>query len=265
MTTILELFAVDGRVAVVTGSGQGIGRGIAVGLAEAGADVVVTARRQGDLDETARAVEAAGRRAIVIAGDIREAGMAERLASAAVDAFGGLDVWVNNVGGSDDKALHTLIETADETWRDQLELNVTSAFLGCKAAAPRMREGGSIVNIASGAGMRGSPLTGPYAAAKAAMLNLTLTLALELAPRIRVNAVSPGQVPTEAFAQVLGVDEARHAELVAQTPLGRLGTPQDIAAAVVYLASPAASWVTGQNILVAGGRTSRGGSSTKYG
>ena len=114
-----------------------------------------------------------------------------------------------------------------------------------------------IVNIASGAGMRGSPRTGPYAAAKAAMLNLNQTLALELAPRgIRVNAVSPGPVATEAFHEILGVSD-QLAQLQATIPLGRLGTPDDIAAAVVYLASPAAGWVTGQNLLVAGGRTER--------
>jgi 7-alpha-hydroxysteroid dehydrogenase len=250
---------------VVTGSGQGIGRGIAVALAQAGADVVLTARRRGDLEQTALQVEAAGRHAVIVAGDLRDEGRSEQLAAAAIDAFGRLDIWVNNVGGSDDKALRPLVETTDATWRAQIELNVTLAFIGCKAAAGRMGEGGSIVNIASGAGMRGSPLTGPYAAAKAAMLNLTQTLALELAPRIRVNAVSPGQVPTEAFEQVLGVDAARRAELVEQTPLARLGTAEDIAAAVLYLASAAASWVTGQNLLVAGGRTTRGGSSTKYG
>src|SRR5829696_247864 len=120
-----------------------------------------------------------------------------------------------------------------------------------------MPSGGVIVNIASGAGTRGSPKTGPYAAAKAGMLNLTQTLALELAPRgIRVNAVSPGPVATEAFREVLGVAD-RLDELAATIPLGRLGTPDDIAAAVVFMASPAAGWVTGQNLLVAGGRTER--------
>jgi NAD(P)-dependent dehydrogenase (short-subunit alcohol dehydrogenase family) len=120
-----------------------------------------------------------------------------------------------------------------------------------------MAPGGVIVNIASGAGTRGSPRTGPYAAAKAGMLNLTQTLALELAPRgIRVNAVSPGPVATEAFLEVLGVSDELE-QLQATIPLGRLGTPEDIAAAVVFLASPAADWVTGQNLLVAGGRTER--------
>ena len=263
---LLDRFAVDGYAAVITGSGQGIGRGIAVGLAEAGADVVITARRQDDLDETARLVAAARRRAVTIAGDIREPGMSERLGDEALRTFGRLDIWVNNVGGSDDKGTRLLVDTPDEVWRSQLELNLTSAFLGAKAAAARMTAGGCIVNIASGAGMRGSPRTGPYAAAKAAMINLTQTLALELAPAIRVNTVSPGQVPTEAFREVLGMDgDTKLTELAAATPLARLGTPEDIAAAVLYLASPAGSWVTGENLLVAGGRRDRGGSRQAYG
>ena len=264
MTATIDRFRLTNQAAVVTGSGQGIGRGIAVGLAEAGADVVVMARRADDLAETADLIEAAGRRAAIVVGDVREEGMCHRLASTCIEAFGRLDVWVNNIGGSDDKTTRLLIDTPDDVWRAQLELNLTSAFLGCKAAAHHMTDG-CIVNIASGAGMRGSPRTGPYAAAKAGMLNLTQTLALELAPRIRVNAVSPGQVATEAFHQVLGVDEQRMAELVAQTPLGRLGRPEDIADAVVYLASPAGSWVTGENLLVAGGRRARGGDLRRYG
>ncbi len=166
-------------------------------------------------------------------------------------------MWVNNVGGSDEKTVRELVDTPDDVWRSQLELNVTTAFQGATAAARRMGPGGVIVNIASGAGTRGSPRTGPYAAAKAAMINLTQTLALELAPRqIRVNAVSPGPVATEAFLEVLGVAD-RLDELAATIPLGRLGTPDDIAAAVVFIASPAADWVTGQHLLVAGGRTDR--------
>jgi NAD(P)-dependent dehydrogenase (short-subunit alcohol dehydrogenase family) len=171
--------------------------------------------------------------------------------------LGRLDVWVSNVGGSDEKTVHELVDTPDDIFRSQLELNLTTAFQGAKAAAARMAPGSAIVNIASGAGTRGSPRTGPYAAAKAGMLNLTETLALELGPRgIRVNAVSPGPVITEAFIEVLGISDKLQ-ELEATIPLGRLGQPDDIAAAVLYLASPAASWVTGQNILVAGGRTQR--------
>ena len=253
--SLLEQFRMDDQVAVVTGSGQGIGRGIAWGLADCGCDLAINARRRADLEETAAGVEERGRSALIFEGDIRD--RSEELAEAALERFGRLDVWVNNVGGSDEKATREMIDTPDETWRAQLELNLTTAFQGAKAAALRMPDGGTIINIASGAGMRGSPRTGPYAAAKAGMINLTQTLALELAERrIRVNTVSPGPVWTEAYDEVLGVSGQTDA-IAATIPLGRMGTPDDIAGAVVYLASPAASWVTGQNILVAGGRTQR--------
>ena len=253
--SILDSFRLDGRVAVVTGSGQGIGRAIAWALADAGCDVVVNARRQADLEATAAGVRERGRRVLIAAGDVRE--VIEPMADATIAEFGHLDIWVNNVGGSDDKNVRALLDTPDDVFRSQIELNLTSAFQGCKAAAARMPDGGSIVNITSGAGTRGSPFTGPYAAAKAGLINLTQTLALELAERsIRVNAVSPGPVATEAFLDVLGVAD-RLDELRRTIPLGRLGTPDDIAAMVLFLCSPSASWITGEHHLVAGGRTTR--------
>ncbi len=253
--SLLEQFRLDDRVAVVTGSGQGIGRAIAWALADAGADVVLNARRIGDLETTAEGVRERGRRALIADGDIRD--FSDQLADRTMAEFGRLDIWVNNVGGSDEKDVHLLVDTDDATFRSQLELNLTSAFQGCKAAANRMDDGGVIVNITSGAGTRGSPYTGPYAAAKAGLINLTETLALELAERgIRVNAVSPGPVVTEAFREVLGV-ESQLDELARTIPLGRTGTPDDIAAMVLFLCSPASSCITGEHHLVAGGRKQR--------
>lgn len=252
--SLVDQFDLTGRVAVVTGSGQGIGRAIAWGLADAGCDVVLNARRIDDLELTADGVRERGRDSLIVAGDIRD--LSEELADRTMERFGRIDIWVNNVGGSDEKTTRTLIDTPDDVFRAQLELNLTSAFQGCKAAAKRMQPGSSIVNISSGAGMRGSPYTGPYAAAKAGMNNLSETLALELAPDIRVNTVAPGPVATEAFSEVLNTD-GQHDAIAATIPLGRIGKPDDIAGAVLYLVSDAASWVTGQLILVAGGRTHR--------
>lgn len=253
-TNLLDGFDLTGRVAVVTGSGQGIGRAIAFGLADAGCDVVLNARRLADLAVTAAGVEERGRHALIVDGDIRD--FAETLADRTMERFGRIDIWVNNVGGSDEKTTRALIDTPDEVFRAQLELNLTSAFQGCKAAATRMKPGSAIINISSGAGMRGSPFTGPYAAAKAGMNNLSQTLALELAPNIRVNTVAPGPVATEAFDEVLNTTDQLDS-IAATIPLGRIGAPDDIAGAVLYLASDAASWVTGQLLLVAGGRTQR--------
>ena len=253
--SLRDSFEMRGRVAVVTGSGRGIGQAIAWGLADFGCDVVVNARRRADLDVTAEGIRGRGRRALVVDGDIRD--FSDTLADRAVSEFGRLDVWVNNVGGSDTKTTRALAETPDEVFRSQMELNLTSAFQGCRAAASRMTSGGSIINITSGAATRGSPFTGPYAAAKAAVNNLTQTLALELAPSIRVNAVAPGPVMTETFREVVTDDPERITEIESTIPLGRTGTPDDIAAAVAFLASDAASWVTGHLMLVAGGRTHR--------
>jgi NAD(P)-dependent dehydrogenase (short-subunit alcohol dehydrogenase family) len=261
--SILDLFRLDGRAAVVTGSGRGIGRAIALALAEAGADVVVTARRVEDVAEAAAAVRALGRRCVELPGDLREPDLPRRLAEVAVEELGRLDVWVNNAGGTDDAHVQPLVATSDQQMRDMFELNLLAAFAGSREAALRMTRGGSIVNVSSGAGMRAAPNTGAYAASKAALLNLTMTMAAELAPSgIRVNAISPGIVPTESFHRVLQFTEADLPALVDTVPLGRLGTPEDMAAAVLYFASPAAGWVTGQNLLVGGGRD--GGRSVEH-
>ena len=241
--TLRDLFEMDGRVAVVTGSGQGIGRAIALGLADFGCDVVLNSRRVRDLEVTATEIEKRGRSVLIVQGDIRD--FSETLAWRTMERFGRLDIWVNNVGGSDEKTTRPLVETSDEVFRSQIDLNLTSAFQGCKAAASRMGDAGSIINISSGAGTRGSPFTGPYAAAKAGMNNLTQTLALELAPAIRVNAVAPGPVYTR-----LNVGYEFELE---SYPLPRVGTVEDMAQAVGFLASPASAYITGEVLKVAGG------------
>ena len=259
----LDNFRVDGKVAVVTGSGRGIGRSIALALADAGADVVVTARRSHEVESVAEEVRSRGRRALAVVGDLRGDDFAELLAQSAVDELGQLDIWVNNAGGTDERGVRPLVDTTVVQMRDMFELNLFAAFAGAAAAARRMPRGSAIVNIASGAGMRAAPNTGPYGASKAALINLTATMAAELATSgIRVNAISPGMVPTESFFEILQFTEADLDGLAQTVPLGRMGTPEDMANAVLYFCSPASSWVTGQNLLVGGGRD--GGRSVEH-
>lgn len=252
----MEQFRLDGQVALVTGAGKGIGRGLAAGLAEAGADVVLTARTQSDIDEVAEEVRSHGRRAVAVGGDITDGGFVESLADRAVEEMGKLDVWVSNAGGADDRTPRRIDQMPDRQWDYQLDLNLRAVFTGARAAARVLTDGGSIINISSGAGEKHSPYNGPYGVAKAGVNNLTQTLAVELAPRrIRVNAVSPGPIPTEVFMEFFGATEDDLPRLADEwkVPLGRLGTPDDIATAVIFLASPAASWITGQILKVNGG------------
>lgn len=256
MTTMLDRFALNGGVAVVTGAGRGIGEGIAVGLAEAGCDVVVTARRQHEIDAVAERITGLGRRALSIAGDITDGAFVDELADRALAEMGRVTLWVSNAGGADDRTPRHLADMPDRQWDYQMDLNLRAVFTGARAAARVLDDGGSIINISSGAALKPSPNNGPYAVAKAGVDSLTRTLSIELASRgIRVNGVAPGPVPTEVFMEFFGASEADLPDLARKLgiPLGRLGTADDVANAVVFLASPAASWVTGQTLLVNGG------------
>jgi 7-alpha-hydroxysteroid dehydrogenase len=254
--TVLDRFALKNGVAVVTGAGRGIGAGITIALAQAGCDVVLTARRAHEIEAVAEVVRGLGRRALAIPGDITDGAFVEALADRAKAEMGRVTLWVSNAGGADDRTPRMLADMPDSQWDYQLDVNLRAVFTGARAAARVLDDGGSIINISSGAALKGSPNNGPYAAAKAGVDSLTRTLSLELAPRgVRVNGVAPGPVPTEVFMEFFNATEADLPKLAAKwgVPLGRLGTPEDVANAVVFLASPAAEWITGQTLLVNGG------------
>lgn len=245
-------FRLNGDVAVVTGAGRGIGEGIARVLAGAGASVVCAARRAEEIERVAAAINADGGRAIAVATDVTRPDALNTLADRAVAAFGRLDIWVNNAGGS--PLQKPLIELPVEEWDATLALNLSAIFHAVRAAMRHMADGGRIVNISSIASEDVYQGSGHYSAAKAGVNMLTRTLAHELGPKVRVNAILPGFVPTEVMMAALNIGHNELPELQKSLnlPAGRLGKPEDLGAAVLYLCSPAAEWVTGQCIRVAG-------------
>ncbi len=254
--SIYDRFRLDGKVAVVTGGGRGIGRGIALALAECGADVVVVARRQDDVDAVAREVEVRGGRGLGISADVMDFSAIPAALDRVVETFGGLDIMVNNAGGNLDRQMYALPQISLEKFEEQLALNMKTKFWGSQQAAKRMNDGGRIINIISVAAHRASPGFGVYSAANMGMISMTRTFAAELAPRkITVNCIAPGVVVTDMFVETLKVDrEQAERDFGGQIPLGRTGTPEDVAAAAVFFASPAAEWTTGQFLDVAGGQ-----------
>ncbi|MFF5263008.1 SDR family oxidoreductase [Actinomadura viridis] len=245
-----DRFLVTDRVAVVTGAGRGIGAACAVALAEAGADVVVSARTEDQLKEVAERIEAAGRQALVVPADLSDPEAAAGLAARAAGAFGRLDIVVNNMGGALPRAF---MDTEPRHLENAFQFNVSTAHALTRAAVPHLLErGGAVVNISSVMGRVAGRGYLAYGSAKAALAHYTRLAALDLAPRIRVNAIAVGSVATSALDIVMADDRMR-TEMEAGTPLGRVGDPEDVAAAAVYLAAPASAYVTGSVLRVDGG------------
>ena len=248
-------FDFGGQVAVITGGSRGIGRGIAEGFLAAGADVVVCGRNQVAADELPSVDGEDGevRRAVFVVADVRDPEQAASVIDAARQRFGRLDVLVNNAGGSPEADAATV---SPRFVSSIVTLNLLAPFYCGQAANAVMQgqaEGGSIVNIGSVSGIRPSPGTAAYGAAKAGLINLTQTLAVEWAPKVRVNCVTAGLVATEAGLEHYG-GEAGMARVAATVPLGRLGTPQDLADLCLFLSSPSvAGYVSGANLVAHGG------------
>ncbi len=245
---ILDRFDLSGHVAIVTGAGKGIGAGCAVALA--GADVVLAARTASDLDAVGALVQAEGRRALAVPTDVTDA---EQLAAlvAAAGELGRVTIVVNNAGGWDPRPV---MDTSVRNMEAAFRFNVLAAFSLTQLCVPQMVDAGSgsVINISSRAASMVQPCFTAYATAKAALSMMTRAMAPELAPVVRVNAIEVGGVETAALAHVLTDDSIRR-RLESNTPMQRVGQPEDIAAMVVYLASDASSWVTGKIFEVDGG------------
>lgn len=248
---ILDRFKLTDKVAIVTGAGRGIGAGCALAFAEVGAHVVCAARTREQIDTTAEKARAFGRRALAIECDVNQRAHLDRVVEQTLAEFGRIDIVVNNAGGT---APSEALFTSEDTFAEAFHFNVTTAFVLTRLTVPHMLKtagGGAVVNISSAAGR--FPLAGfvAYSTAKAALSHMTRVLGHEFAPKVRVNAIAVGATETTALGMFLDDDLRRKME--ALTPMRRLGTVEDIAIGALYLASPAASWVTGKVFEIDGG------------
>jgi NAD(P)-dependent dehydrogenase (short-subunit alcohol dehydrogenase family) len=252
-----DLFSLEGKVAVVTGGTSGIGRALSLGLADAGADVVATARRQQQVDDTATEIEKRGRKSLHVASDVGDRATLEKLRDAVLEKFGRVDILVNCAGII--KRTPTL-DLPEEEWTNIINTNLTGTLRACQVFGRAMLERGygRIVNIASLNSFVALSEVAAYAASKAGVASLTRSLAVEWSKKgVTVNAVAPGVFRTDLNAQLLD-STPRGQELLMRTPMGRFGKTEELVGAVVYLASDSASFVTGQILVVDGGFLSSG-------
>lgn len=246
------LFSLAGRTVVVTGGGRGIGRGISLALARAGANVVLTGRGEEALTETTATIRAWGREALPIVSDITLKADIDRIVEGALTRFGYIDGWVNNAGSASPGDTGPLLEMDEGRWDRVVDLNLKWTFFAMQAAARAMARGGSILNISSRSGSQPCPMTGQYGAAKAGVENLTATAAVEWGHRgIRVNAIAPGVVITDGASSM--TSESRRKRQIETVPLRRLGQIDDVGPLAVYFMSDESSWVSGTVVPVTGG------------
>jgi 3-oxoacyl-[acyl-carrier protein] reductase len=246
------IFSLEDKVAIVTGAGRGIGKAVALGMGDAGARIVAASRTTVENEATAAGIIKRGGKAVAVTADVRSSEQVANLVDMALKEYGRIDILINNAGGT---YFSSLMNMSDNGWDAVFKENIKSIFLCTKAVSAVMikQKSGTIINFASRSGINAYPENPAYGAAKAGIIHLTKSMAIELAPyNIRVNCIAPGEIATEGVKMASG---GSYLDIGNQLPLGRMGEPDEILGGVIFLASAASSYITGQTIVIDGGES----------